>query len=347
VIDAPAPELYDYVRDPGELRNRARGETQAVTELTKAARAVDRQFREPSAADAEEVRTLASIAAQVGAQKAKKPADPKNKVQVVRDLRRAARFFESRNYRDAIPLAERVAFSEPGIIDGWTLLGRSRSAAGQPSLALEAYREGLKRFPQSTDLSLLLSAEYARAGKWNEARNYAEAILPHDPVTAHEALAQIALRQGDDAAARRHADEAVRHAPGRIPTLMLLADLSRRAGRSAEQLMWLDRAEQEMSARALSPVETLSQQRGEALLAIGRIADAETALRTEVARFPRNRRAWTGLAALLIRQGRRDEARSILRDALMANDNAEMRALVRQTLEAAGDHEGLQALAPS
>ena len=345
-IDAPERELYDYVRDPGELRNLASAERRTVHALTKSARAFDAAFQSPSEVDPEDRRKLAALGYIGSGGSSKQAADPKDKVQVARDLRRAFLFSEAGRHRDAIPLAERVVFSEPAIVDGWALLGRSRSAAGQPALALEAFTEGLRRFPENSALALLASEEHLKARNWSAAARYAEMVIPQDPVLAHEALARIAARRGDDVAARRHADEAVRRAPGRIPTLMLLADLSRRAKRPAEQLMWLDRAEQEVAARALSPVETLSFHRGQALLALARVVEAEAAFRKEVSSFPENIAAWSSLAVVVSAQGRRDETRAVLRDALRANNNAEMRAMARETLEVTGDTEGLRLILP-
>ena len=337
-IDAPTRELYDYAGDPGELRNLADEDRRTVHALTKSVREIDVAFQAPSQVDLEDRRKLAALGyvGSVGGTSTS-ASDPKDKVQIVRDLRRAFLFFESKRYRDAIPLAERVVFSEPAIVDGWSLLGRSRAAAGQRSLALEAYREGLRRSPESTDLALLAADEYANAGNWAQAEKYAQLVLTQDPVLAHEALARIAARRGDDAAARKHAEEAVRYAPGRIPTLMLLADLARRANRPAEQLMWLDRAQQEVASREVPPVEQLSFLRGQALLALRRVADAETAFRHEIAAFPHNMRAWSSLAVVVSAQGRRDEARTILDEAVQTNDNETMRALVREALEVTGE----------
>jgi arylsulfatase A-like enzyme len=337
-IDAPARELYDYLGDPGELRNLADTERRTVHALTKTAREIDVAFQAPSQVDLEDRRKLAALG-YVGSVSSAAPsaADPKDKVQIVRDLRRAFLFFEARRYRDAIPLAERVVFSEPAIVDGWSLLGRSRAAAGQRNLALEAYREGLRRFPESTDLALLAADEYADAGNWSQAEKHAQLVVTQDPVLAYEALARISARRGDDAAARKHAEAAVRYAPGRIPTLMLLADLARRANHPAEQLMWLDRAQQEVRSREVPPVEQLSFLRGQALLALRRVGEAEAAFRSEIAAFPHNMQAWSSLAVVVSAQGRRDEARTILGEAVRTNDNDTMRALVREALEVTGE----------
>ena len=345
LIDAPARELYDYVRDPAELRNLADSQRRDVHALTAIARRIDSAFKPPSQTDPEDRRKLAALGyIGSGGSKQSRRADPKDKVQIVRDLRRAFLFSEQGRHRDAIPLLERVVFAEPDIVDGWAMLGRSRAATGQRALALEAYREGLKRFPTNADLALLAADEYASAGRWDSAVEYAERVVPDDPVLGHEALARIEARRGDAAAAKEHAEAAIRHAPRRVPTLMLLADLARRAARPADQLMWLDRAEREIAARDIEPVEGLSFQRGEALLALGRASEAEAAYRKEVTQFPRHAEAWSSLAVVLAAQGRREEMRAVLGEALRVNDTTAMRSLAREALEVAGDREGLRLL---
>ena len=347
LIDAPSRELYDYVRDPAELRNLADTERRAVHAMTQTARRTDSAFKEPQQTDPEDRRKLAALGyIGSGGSPQSARANPKDKVQIVRDLRRALLFSEVGRHRDAIPLLERVVFAEPEIVDGWAMLGRSRAATGQRALALEAYREGLERFPTNADLALLAADEYAGAGRWDEAVNYAERVVPNDPVLGHEALARIEARRGNAAAAKQHAETAIRHSPRRVPTLMLLADLARRGGRPAEQLMWLDRAEQEITSRAIEPVAGLSFQRGEALLALGRAADAEAAYRAELKQFPQNVDAWSSLAVVLAAQGRREEMRAVLTEALRTNDTPTMRSRAREVLEVAGDREGLGLLTP-
>ncbi|HEU4523306.1 MAG TPA: sulfatase-like hydrolase/transferase [Thermoanaerobaculia bacterium] len=343
-IDAPARELYDYVRDPAEQKNLAATERTVADEMLEVVRRADSLFTAPVQIDPEQRGRIVGGTYESRISRSKRGADPKRKVQVVRDLRRARDFYRVGRYRDAIPLAERVAFYEPEIVEGWSLLGRSRAAAGQPALAIEAFAEGLGRFPESIELALLAAHAHADARNWPAAVRHAERVMPADPVLAHEALAQFALRRGEDATAKRHAEEAVRHAPGRITTLMLLAELARRGERHAEELMWLDRAENEISSRALAPIENVSYERGTALLALRRLPEAERAFRSEIVHFPGNRRAWAGLASVVAAQGRRDEARSILRDALLINAGPEMRAMARETLVAAGDREGAQQL---
>jgi tetratricopeptide (TPR) repeat protein len=308
--------------------------------LTAALGRIDSRFRPPTVTEDADAHLIAPQTETAVVDAAARP-DAKEKVQIVRDLQRSLRFYEAGRYRDAIPLLERVVFSEPAIVEGWAMLGRSRAAAGQHALALEAYHEGLKRFPNNAELALLAANEYADAGNWAAAEEYARSVEANDPVVAHEALARFAARRGKLDTARQHAETVVRLAPGRVPTLMFLAELSRRSGRHADQLLWLDRAVREIAARDDQPFEGLHSARGQALAALGRIAEAEAAFRREMGQFPHNLAAWKDLAVLLGATGRRDAARQVLLSAIQANNTAEMRALARQAFAEIGDAGGM------
>lgn len=323
LIDAPRRELYDYRRDPDETRNLAAAEKPVAEAMLKNVRAIDNRFSAPA-------RVTGALDARTGDRS--NAVDPKDKVQIVRDLRRALSFYEARRYRDAIPLLERVVFSEPAIVEGWAMLGRSRAAAGQKLLALEAYREGLKHSPDNSDLALLAANQYAEVGRWPEAEQVALRLTANDPVLSHETLAQFALRRGRIDAAREHAEAAARLAPGRLSLLMLLAEISRRASLPAEQLMWLDRAAQETVGRGMAAPEGLQFQRGRALEALRRGGEAEAAYRAEVAQFPGNVEAWKQLTQLLAREKRIEEARSVVSEALRRNDTREMKAAAAELL---------------
>lgn len=342
-IDGKEPELYDYRADPAEVRNLAAAEPDAVKSMTQIVRMTDTGFRPPTDTAGDYAPRIASLRTAGQTAVAARP-DPREKVQVVRDLQRAIRFYEAKRYRDAVPLLERVVFYEPAIVEGWAMLGRSRAGAGWRSLALEAYREGLKRFPGNAELALLAAHEYASAGNWTAATKHAESIAAQDPVLAHEALAQFASARGDLAAAREHAETVVRYAPGRVSTLLLLADISRRESRPVDQLMWLDRVIEEVASRGEAPREGIEAGRGQALAALGRARDAEAAYRSEVARYPLNASAWKELLRLLLSAGRGEEGRELLLAAVRARDTSAMRATAREVFAATGDRTGLDRL---
>lgn len=343
-IDAPAPEIYDYAGDPRELHNLASSERRTVFALQKKARETDAKFQPPSEVDPEDQRKLAALGYIGSGGSSGTPVDPKTKVQVMRDLRRAFLLVKAERFREALPLLEKFVVQEPGIIDGWGLLGRSRAETGRSEKALVAYGEGLRRFPGNTSLALAAAQVYADTGRWEAAVRHAELALTRDPVVAHEMLARFAARRGDLPLAERHARTALDLSPSRTATLVLLADIMRRGKDPARELAYLDRARSQIMSRSLPPVEGLEFRRGEALLALRRVSDAEAAFRAEVNSFPTNRQAWSSLAVVLAARGRTADARAVLREALRLNPDARMRQMARESLEAAGDREGLRLL---
>jgi arylsulfatase A-like enzyme len=328
-IDAPQPELYDYVRDPAETTNRAAEERRALFALQKKARDLDVGFQSPSAVDPEDQRKLAALGYLGSGGTSAPTVDPKSKLETLRALRRAFLLVKAERFGEAIPLLEEFVGREPGLIDGWGLLGRSRAATGRRREALAAYREGLRRFPENAPLALAAAQLYADAGQWDLAVRHAELALSRDAVLAHEMLARIAARRGDLDAAQKHAVTALEGAPSRRATLLLLADIMRRRVRPEEELAYLDRIQD----RRIPGVEF---RRGETLLLLRRAGDAEAAFRAEVTSFPTNREAWSSLALVVAAQGRRAEAQSILQEALRANPDGRMRALAQESRDAAG-----------
>lgn len=343
-IDAPAPEIYDYAADPRELRNLADSERRTVFALQKKARETDTKFQEPSEVDPEDQRKLAALGYIGSGGSSSTPIDPKTKVQVMRDLRRAFLLVKAERFREALPLLEKFVVNEPGMIDGWGLLGRSRAETGRAEDALVAYREGLRRFPGNTSLALAAAQVYADLGRWEEAVQHAELALTRDPVVSHEMLARFAARRDDLALAEKHARAALGLSPSRTATLVLMADIMRRGANPAREIGYLDQARHLISSRSQPPVEGLEFRRGEALLSLRRVADAEAAFRAEVSAFPANRNAWSSLAVVLAARGQRADARAVLREALRLNPDAPMRRMARESLEAAGDREGLRLL---
>jgi Flp pilus assembly protein TadD len=94
----------------------------------------------------------------------------------------------------------------------------------------------------------------------------------------------------------------------------------------------------------MPPIAGLNFQRGEALLTLGKVREAEAALREEVAAFPGNRQAWANLSVVIGAQGRRDEARATLREALGRNRDRKMFEKAIEALSAMGDEQGITEL---
>ena len=84
----------------------------------------------------------------------------------------------------------------------------------------------------------------------------------------------------------------------------------------------------------------LSYLRGDLLARLGRHADAERALREEIASAPGDPRAYQSLIVLLATQGRGDEATKFVYQLIQAAPTADAYAAIAETLTALGDTNG-------
>jgi len=84
-----------------------------------------------------------------------------------------------------------------------------RVEPGEP--AQEFYRSGLQRWPESISLAMGLGNSFYSAARFDEAAEVYTALLQHNPnyAVAHNNLAQVLLRQGEQEHALEHARQAV------------------------------------------------------------------------------------------------------------------------------------------
>lgn len=343
-IEAPVRELYEWKSDPGERSNVASAKRRELFALTKALEAIPPQFTPPSEVDPEDQRKLAALGYLGSAPSQASLADPKSKVETLRALRKGFDLVQQRKAAQAVPLLQKFVEENPEIVDGWTLLGEALALVGQLDASAAAFKSGLKRFPGNSELILHVAEVLIRQKKFDEARQHLELTVDQNPVLGREFLARIALEQGDAAGAARELEQALNAAPERTETLKMLADVMQRMGRREDQLRYLDRTREQLRSKNMPPIAGLNFQRGEALLTLGKVREAEVAFREEVTAFPANRQAWANLAVIIGAQGRRDEARATLREALGRNRDRKMFDTAVEALSAMGDEQGITEL---
>jgi len=339
-IEAPTSELYRYRDDPGERTNIAGSFRRELFALQDEVGRIDERFVPPAAVDPEEQRQLASLGYLGGGSTASGALpDPKTKVRVLRDLRRAVDQLQRGNLPEAISRLTAFTRENPEIVDGFTYLSQAL-VTSHPAEAINVLQRGLKQHPESGVLALAAAELLLRERRFEESKAHAELTLKSDPVLAHELLGRIAMARGKWSEAERELRVALTLAPQRSDTLKLLADTLLKQDRRAEELVMLDRAEREVETRSLPPIAGLNFQRGEALLSLQRVADAEQAFRKETTYFPSNRQAWGSLALVIGAQGRRDEARQVLLRAANQNRDDRMLKIALECFEIMSDPAG-------
>lgn len=338
-------ELYDLEADPHEQVNLVMEQPERTARLRSALDALHPGTafpRPPSfeAATAAEVfdgtgndvrHRLEALGYVVGTWRTPTPddgvlPDPKDKVAVLESYREAVDLAAGRQWLRAIEVLQVILRHDPGDADLWRRLAVTARRAGRHDRAVEAWRRAAARDPDDPGAPLGAAAALLHIGRLAEARAQAEAALVSagDPevdakARAHELLARIALAQHDADAARSHADAALSLAPGRpLPEYVegrLLFDRKR----YADALPHFERALALLSDPAAGPIADLHLSAAETLVHLERHDEAEREFLEELARFPDNMRARTGLATLYDATGRAAEAADVIADLLLVH----------------------------
>src|SRR6266550_167228 len=204
-ISAGKIEVYDVIADPGETHNLA-----GTASISREARAALQQYPMPTAApppaDEESRKQLASlgyvasVAAPIVRKDAPRPADM---AQLFPLLDEAAQLFVQGNYREVIPLLQRILKADPYNLDSALRLATAESESGHNDQALAAFKRAQAIAPDSADVQTYLALFYAKGKDWSLAVPLLERVLAQTPdrLPALEALELIRERQGrlDDA----------------------------------------------------------------------------------------------------------------------------------------------------
>jgi cytochrome c-type biogenesis protein CcmH len=148
--------------------------------------------------------------------------------------------------------------------EGWSMLGRTHMAIGQPKEAVEAYKTAIKLRPDDAptlaDMADALAASQGRNIDGEPAKLIARALkIDPDNLKALALAGSLAFNKGDDATAVKHWDRAVRVGPADSP----LVEMSRGAAQEARERSKLPPA----AAAAASPAAAATSITGTVKLA--------------------------------------------------------------------------------
>jgi choline-sulfatase len=276
-IDAPLPELYDLLSDPDEMDNLVGSDPVLETELETALSAYDRQLEAPAATEPETRRRLQALGyvGEATMTDADVLPDPKARVAVLAEIRKAYRLFEDGDLEAAVQAFQHIVDQDPGIEDAWNYLALSQLGQGRLEEAAATYSTALEHVPHSGRLSLRAAMLLYRMGRLNEAFDLANLSKTYDPVAAHALLAQIAFRQGDLNGAEIEARQAVSVVGDRRPEArLILADILIARGRPVQAAELLSQT-LDQGIRAESVYAKLAM----TYLRIGELDKAEALLR--------------------------------------------------------------------
>ena len=248
-IEAPRPEIYDLVSDPGEKRDLAASLPPALRAMRTELLGLRRSAPAPEKPSAEEVEKLGSlgyIRVDPGSASEKNLPDPKDRIAELRKYKRLFDVFYARRDAEAVSLARAMLSENPQILSVWRILATSLDRLGRSAEAAAALRSALSRHDltgSAEDLDQTieqLSTLLARAG---------------DPAVAEKALSDLKARGVEAEPVRRE-----------------LAGLLLRRGRPAEALALLP------DAAASRDPATLDVY-GAVLAESGRLSEARAAFR--------------------------------------------------------------------
>jgi arylsulfatase A-like enzyme/Tfp pilus assembly protein PilF len=339
LVEGPRPELSDLVADPGETRDRAGREPEALARARAALALVPAGPARPAGVDPETAERLAALG-YVGTAR-ERPAgvalgDPRAMLPQLERMKDGFRLAASRRFEEAAALLEAVVAGQPANAEAWVRLGEARLEAGRPGAAAEAFERALALL-EVPDVRLQLGHARLRERRLDEAERAAERAAAALPGPALELRARVALARGRLDDARRLADAAGAGRPPRPASLLVGAEARTASGDLAGALARLDEAERLSREAGLPLPRNLEALRGDVLARAGRLREGEAAFRREVAAHPAHLEAHARLAALLFAAGRRADARAVLDAMVAANPGARAREVAAVTLEAVGE----------
>ncbi len=319
-IQAPREELYDLQTDPKEARNLAatRPQPGAAMRAGLARLLAGATVERPSHISAEEREQFqalgyVSMQAELDAPPRDNPRpDPKDKVHILEQYRRAVNLASDRRFDAAIEGLRGILRQEPAMADVWSQLAALLTRTGRTAESVEAYKRFVALRPEETSGLIGVAAGLMKLGRLEEAR--AQAALAsrvagdaRSRAEAGEIEARISVAAGDWQAAR----EAARRAAASDPTLPLpdfVEGLIRhRESRYADALPYFERALVQARRRTLQ-IRQLHYYTGDTLARLDRHAEAEREFGEELRIFPLEPQPRAALAMLYRATGRNAEA---------------------------------------
>ena len=342
-IRAPQPELYDLANDPGEKHNTLTDNRRTYARLRQDIEPFVHETPLPTSIDREEAAKLAALG-YVGSTAATKPGqelpDPKTTAGVFHDIRQAFTWYRDGKEDDALRLTNQLLAGNSQITDLWDLKCKILNKMGRQREAIQAAKEGLQNVPTAVQLLYDVANGALAIGDLDTAQQHAEIAEKIEPGEAHDILARVWARRGDDKRAEAEAKLALQTSHDPTSSLILLGNAEKLRGNLSGALAYLDRAADKAAHNEATPHPGLHLARGDVLARMGRNAEAEAEFRAEIAKFPSSPDAYSSLVMLLATEQRLDEATKLIYELIRVAPAPHSYVLVSETLKALGDDRG-------
>lgn len=170
-ITLPIPELYDLSKDPEERQNRIAQESEAARSLGRAL--PDEETPRPRKETAETLARLRSLGYLAGSAPGKKvygpEDDPKNLIDLDRDLQNTIALYQRGKLPEAIRLARTLVQRRPSMTAGYEYLSFLEGQSGHDDRAIATLEEARRRGLLDERLLSRLALLYSSHGRSREA----------------------------------------------------------------------------------------------------------------------------------------------------------------------------------
>ncbi|TEU06036.1 MAG: tetratricopeptide repeat protein, partial [Candidatus Aminicenantes bacterium] len=222
-IDAPKPELYDILEDPGELNNLVNKKAALGHEMKRELEAlIDRYSAEgieeagPKKIDNDSLVKLQALG-YIGSfrasskQKGEKLADPKDRIELYNEIKVAQFLVTEEKMDQAEKKIKNVLNKDPSVLEARYILGNIYSKQKKYDEAIEEYKKALEVDPEYYESIFGIALAYKKSGKYDEAIVGFRRLIDIDPKDTKPLLhlGNIYEEQGELDEAMRYLKSAV------------------------------------------------------------------------------------------------------------------------------------------
>jgi tetratricopeptide (TPR) repeat protein len=222
-IDAPKPELYDILEDPGELNNLVNKKATLGHEMKRELEAlIDRYSAEgieeagPQKLDNDSLVKLQALG-YIGSfrasskQKGEKLADPKDRIELYNEIKVAQFLVTEKKMDQAEKKIKDVLNKDPSVLEARYILGNIYSKQKKYDEAIEEYKKALEVDPEYYESIFGIALAYKKSGKYDEAIVGFKRLIDIDPKDTKPLLhlGNIYEEQGELDEAMRYLKSAV------------------------------------------------------------------------------------------------------------------------------------------
>lgn len=336
-IEAPKPELYDFLADPKEKTNILSDQRRVYAAMRKEMEGHDRRLEVSTNVDPEEAAKLAALGylgSVSSAANATNLPDPKDGIHDLNGVARAAGLANQGKFSESVATLREVLARNPSFADGWTQLGKTLEMQGRLEEAIDAYKKTIEVAPMlAPGTALSMSDVYLKLQRFEEAVKHAELAIDSHPGAARLTIARSYLAMRDLPAAERAAQQVIEDPSRKRDGLILMAQVRTSQRRFPEAMSLLDSVKAETSALGQQALPTYHFARGDLLARMGKLPEAKESFQEEVKYYPGNREAYVRLAVLFTLEGREDEANRIFEAMVKANPSRSSYVLAAETFQ--------------